>query len=457
MENQKAYQDTLDYLYSFVDFSMTRGLQMTPDKFELGRMVKLMELLGNPHKTYPILHIAGTKGKGSVSALCASVLRSAGYRTGLYTSPHLHDYSERIQVDGQPIPHEILVSLVEKIKPFVASVPKLTTFEITTALAFMYFAECNVTVAVIEVGLGGRLDATNIVTPVVSVITSISYDHIQVLGNTLREIATEKAGIIKPGIPVVVAPQLDESDLAIFEITQQRGSQRISVGEDFHFQQISRSLQDGQKLLVWKTGEQPEELMIPLLGEHQIQNAATAYAALRVFRDKDYPVSDQAIQNGFQNVRWPGRFEILQNDPYLVVDSAHNRDSARKLRNTLDEYFPDFQVILIFGASEDKDITGMMDELLPRVKTVIATRSFHPRAIEPQKLVELAAQFGKPINCVEKVELGLTEAMKTAKFEMQQNQGIKVIVLATGSIFIAAAVREEFLKQNGQDPLKSFS
>src|SRR5512139_562549 len=203
---ETQYNKALDYLYSFVDYSLKHSSDLAKAEFNLDRMFALMDALGNPQAKYPILHVAGTKGKGSVSALCASALQAAGYRVGLYTSPHLHEYTERIQVAGQPISFEQLVELVEEIKPAVSRIPKLTTFEITTALGFLAFAKQDVNAAVIEVGLGGRLDATNVVMPKVSVITSLSYDHMAVLGDTLAKIAGEKAGIIKPGIPVVSSP-----------------------------------------------------------------------------------------------------------------------------------------------------------------------------------------------------------------------------------------------------------
>ena len=211
MDSDQIYQDTLDYLYSFIDYSLQKTFRYSPEKFDLGRMRDFMAALGNPQNGYKILHVAGTKGKGSVSALCASALKESGARVGMYTSPHLQDYAERIQVDGNPIPHHDLVTLVEEIKPYISASPEITTFEITTALAFLYFARCKVSAAVMEVGLGGRLDATNVCTPEVTVITSISYDHTDLLGETLAEIAGEKGGIIKPNVPVVISPQEEEA------------------------------------------------------------------------------------------------------------------------------------------------------------------------------------------------------------------------------------------------------
>jgi dihydrofolate synthase/folylpolyglutamate synthase len=366
------------------------------------------------------------------------------------------DYAERIQINGQPIPHIELTSLVEEIKPILEGISQITTFEITTGLAFLYFARQEVDAAVIEVGLGGRLDATNVTLPAVSVITSLSYDHTQFLGETLAEIAGEKAGIIKPGVPVVLAPQKDEALHVIERVAGERGAPLIQVGRDYLFVEQSHSLLAGQTLLVWPTSDQPRvdafistgkrngwspvELNIPLLGYHQIENAATAYAALQAFSARALPVSEVAIRQGFAQVVWPGRFEIIQRDPPIVLDCAHNRDSALKLRLALDDYFPGMPVVMIFGASEDKDIEGMFAELLPRVGQVIATRSIHPRAIEPHKLVELAHHFGRPAMGIDKIEDAVDAAIQAAAGE--------ALVLATGSIFVAAAVRDTWYNRN---------
>src|SRR6185436_7251761 len=225
---ETQYNQALDYLYSFVDYSLKHISELARAEFNLDRMFALMEELGNPQEKYPIIHVAGTKGKGSVAALCASALKAAGYQTGLYTSPHLWDYTERIQINGQPISRQQLIELVEEVKPAIAKIPKLTTFEITTAFGLLAFAKNNVRAAVIEVGLGGRLDATNIVMPKVSVITSLSYDHMAVLGDTLAKIAGEKAGIIKDGLSVVSAPQKEEA-LEVLESVAKRNNSTITL------------------------------------------------------------------------------------------------------------------------------------------------------------------------------------------------------------------------------------
>ncbi len=449
MYDDEAYQKTLDYLYSFVDYSLQKNFRNAPEKFNLERMRVFMQTLGNPHSKYPVIHVAGTKGKGSVTALCASALQAAGYRVGFYISPHLTDYNERIQINRTPIPHTELVSLVEEVKPVIESIPELTTFEITTGLAFLYFARKEVNAAVIEVGLGGRLDATNVVSPLVSVITSLSYDHMHLLGNTLAEIAAEKAGIIKPGAPVVLSPQKEEASQVVARIAAERGSRLVQMGQDFRYTPHSHSL-DGQTLLAWRKDEQdkmnayletgrardwsPACLEIPLLGYHQVENAATAYAALCTAREQGLKLSDADICQGFKEVEWPGRFEILRRDPPLVIDSAHNRDSALKLRMALVDYFPGYPVVLVIGASEDKDLFGMFAELAPNVRQVIATQAVHPRATDPQLLVDLAHQFGRPAMAVPTVAQALDEALRQAKDE--------AVVLVAGSIFLAAAARD---------------
>jgi dihydrofolate synthase/folylpolyglutamate synthase len=436
MNNEPEYQATLDYLYRFVDYSLVRNLRYTPEKFDLTRMFTFMRRLGNPENCYPAIHVAGTKGKGSVSALCASALQAGGYRVGLYTSPHLSDYAERIQVDGQPISHADLVRLVAESKDRIEAVPELTTFEITTALAFLYFQQQGVNAAVIEVGLGGRLDPTNVITPNLAVITSISYDHEQILGHTLEAIAGEKAGIIKPGVPVVVAPQSEPARQTITQIARQRGAPCVQVGRDFAFAAGPHSL-DGQRFTIWSTadhGSGPVSLDIPLLGYHQVENAATAYTALHVANNLGLPLSQAALRQGFQSVHWPGRFEILQRQPPVIVDAAHNRDSMQKLRRTLDEYFPGLPVVLVFGASEDKDILGMLTELLPRVSQVVLTRSFHPRAADPAQLEQLARPFDRPTHIAASIE----EALSTA----QALAGDEAAILVTGSLFIAAGGRD---------------
>ena len=451
---ETRYNQALDYLYSYVDYSLKHISELARAEFNLDRMFALMEELGHPQEKYPIIHVAGTKGKGSVAALCASALEAAGYKTGLYTSPHLWDYVERIQIDGEPISHEQLVELVEEVKPAVARIPKLTTFEITTAIGFLAFAKNDVNAAVVEVGLGGRLDATNVLMPKVSVITSLSYDHMAVLGNTLAEIAGEKAGIIKQGIPVVSAPQTEDALQVLQRVAKQKNSLFILVGEDVKFERLTSSL-DGQsfRLSFLRPGSHTYpggqafhfplsaeshlvDLAIPLLGAHQIENAVVAYTALKT---SGIPISNEAIRDGFAQVKWPARFEILRREPPVVIDSAHNRDSARRLHETLDEYFPKIPVIFIFCALEDKDIMGILEELKPRLEYVVTTRADHPRAPNAEWIADQVKKLGIPVEALIPVAAALERALELA--------GTQKLVLAAGSVAFAGEVSATWQKR----------
>ena len=434
-DSEARYNKALDYLYSFVDYSLKHSSELARAEFNLDRMFALMDALGSPQEKYPIIHVAGTKGKGSVSALCASGLMAAGYRVGLYTSPHLLDYVERIQVDGEPITHEQMIELVEDVKPAVARIPKLTTFEITTALGFLAFAKQNVSAAVVEVGLGGRLDATNVITPKVSVITSLSYDHMAVLGDTLAKIAGEKAGIIKPGVPVVSAPQDNEALEVLERVAKERSCPFILVGRDVQFERLTSSL-DGQSLRITDLRASTLKIQLPLLGEHQIQNAATAYAALKT---SGLEISDQAIREGFSQVKWHARFEVVRRDPPVIFDSAHNQDSFEKLRQALDEYFPGRQVYLIFGASEDKNIPGMFQEMKGKIRKLIVTRADHPRALQPEDIIRLADQAGLEAEATTPVETAFRRALENSEKDGS-------IVLSAGSMFVTAEVMKAWNK-----------
>jgi dihydrofolate synthase/folylpolyglutamate synthase len=370
--------------------------------------------------------------------MMAAVLTTAGYRTGLYTSPHLQDYTERIQIDGQPIAHSRLVELVEEIKPAVAKIPALTTFEITTALGLLHFARQNVNAAVIEVGLGGRLDATNVVIPRVAVITSLSYDHMAVLGNTLTLIAGEKAGIIKPGIPVVSSPQRDEALAVLEKVSVEQNAALTLVGRDVTFEPLEHSLNGQSFSLVdrqLKTAN-PVILRIPLLGTHQMANAATAYAALRA---SGLNLSEESMQRGFASVRWPCRFDIVRREPPIVLDSAHNIDSARRLRETLDDYFPGRPIVWVFSILEDKDAQGMLVELKPRITQVIATQTDHPRVLEAQKIIDLVQPTGIPVEVVRPASAALERAIELA--------GARGVVLVAGSVAFAGEMKTAWEKR----------
>jgi len=429
---QDRYQAALDYLYRYVDFSLSHQDDLSIEDFTLESMRSLVKALGSPDKAYPTIHVAGTKGKGSVCVLVATSLQAQGYKVGMYTSPHLKNFEERIQVNGESISVSELVDLVDEIKPYVESISNLTTFHITTALAFWYFAKQEVDIAVIEVGLGGRLDSTNVITPIISVITSLYLEHTHILGDTIEEIAAEKAGIIKPGVPVVVAPQVDSAREVITQIAAEKEAQLTQLGVDYHYQRGESSL-DGQNFSVRNNGNFHEDLHIGLLGPHQIDNAAVAYVTLQIVRELGYEISEEAIAAGFSRTEWPGRFEVLRRDPPVVIDSAHTPGAMIKLQETLDELFPGQPVWLVFGVSDDKDVEGMLLELKSSVRTIYCARSTHPRALDPAILVEKARVLGVPVQVIDNIGDALETAMQKA--------GDDAVVLVTGSIFVAATGR----------------
>jgi len=441
MKNQNdAYQTSLDYLYSFVDYSLTRQLRYSPEKFDLNRVREFMSLMGDPHLKYPTIHIAGTKGKGSICAMIATILSQRGLRVGLYTSPHLQEFTERIRINNREISKDEFVEIVERLKPYIKQVRNISTFEITTALAFQYFFENSVDIAVVEVGLGGRLDATNVVNPLVSVISTISKDHEKILGNTLEKIAVEKAGIIKENTPVVISKQKPRIKNIFNEIALKRNAPFYSVEDLLRYRFIHQDLK-GQDFIILENDNKQLDVNLPLLGPHQLQNALAAYLAIKLISSKKgFEISPQNIQKGFQNVTWPGRFEILSENPLLVVDSAHNPDSIKMLVKTIRSLFLGKKVIMVFGASEDKDIKGMLKVLLPETDIFISSQSTHPRAMNSTTILGMVKKIGRDGFAVSSVE----QAIKMAIDNYDSNS----VILVTGSIFIVAAVREIWLKRN---------
>ena len=440
---ETQYQDSLDFIYSFVDFSMKRHVDDAHRFFKLDRMNQLMALMDKPQQRYPCVHVAGTKGKGSTASFIAQALIAAGYKVGLYTSPHLVEETERIRINGEDISKADFVSLTEKLRLLSAQVNEVTTFELFTAMAMQYFADKQVDIAVFEVGLGGRLDATNVITPLVSVITSISYDHVAVLGNTLTEIAFEKGGIIKPGVPVVIAPQKDEPLKELLRIAEERQAPAVLIQQDYSFEELTHTLQSQtfrlqnlQKPVAFKRkslASKPIDLELSLLGFHQVQNAATAFAALEILGQKGFKLSLKSIREGFKHVVWPTRFEVVRQNPPIVLDSAHNGDSMEKLVASLDAYFPGLSFVLVFGCSADKQLNSMLEAILPRVESVIATQSLHPRAKDAHELAAVILEKGKTAEAYNPAELAMARALELA--------GTRKGILVTGSIFIASAGR----------------
>lgn len=446
------------YLESFINYEKIGMPAANTASYNIERVGFLLERLDNPQRKYRSIVIAGTKGKGSTAALCEAVLGAAGYRVALYTQPHLHTYRERMQINRQLISEEVLAELITRLRPAIdqtlteaAHFGALTFYEVGTAAALLYFAEQQVDIAVLEIGLGGRLDAVNVVEPLVSVITSISLDHMAVLGDTLAKIAAEKAGIIKPGVPVVSAPQVPEA-LNVIEAKCQEKNAPLHLVEAAQWLPPPEGLSEQHRRRLFqrfKLPGLPEVFELPLLGDHQLINAAVAAKALEIQaqNERGLPVSPAQLAQGFRQVEWTGRLEVLEdkpNAPLLVVDGAHNAESARRLGHALNRMnFYYRRVVFIVGTSGDKDVEGIFRELryaylLPAA--FILTRSHNPRALSPADLkrrgfgTELPNEKDPPVIVAESV----AEAVATARRLADPLD----LICATGSLFVVAEVQE---------------
>jgi dihydrofolate synthase/folylpolyglutamate synthase len=414
------------YLNSFNNFE-SQLHKLRSEDFNLNRIWRFLDLAGDPAKGLKIIHVAGTKGKGSTCAFLARVLQEAGYKVGLYTSPHLHRVNERIRVLGPEnisskdpysgsISDEDLARVLTALRPFAAAIKNegnvITYFEILTAVAVCHFARSKVDFAVLETGLGGRLDATNAVGSLMAVITPVSLDHIRILGSTIKQIAFEKAGIIKSSHQkVVIAPQEKEAMDVILDRCREFGIEPVQVRP-----------------------EKYEGLKTGLKGRHQTQNAAAALEAVAILRTMGYKISDEAAGRGLKNVLWPGRFELLRKDPDVVLDCAHNEASAQALARTLTEEYPSRRVTLVLGVSVDKDIAAICRSLKDCAAQIILTRAGHPRAhiFTPD---ECRGYFGgKPFEIMESLEQALERAL--------QSSGARDVIVVTGSIFVVAEAVE---------------
>jgi dihydrofolate synthase/folylpolyglutamate synthase len=419
----RTYLEALDYLNQFINYERAQPQRYAPETLSLDRVNHLLDRLGRPDQAYRAIHIAGTKGKGSTAAMIESSLRAAGYRTGFYTSPHLHTFRERMRVNNEFIARDQFAQLVDEIEPHVAAVEGLTWFEIVTAIAFLFFARSHIDVAVLEVGLGGRFDATNVVTPIVSVITSLSMDHMNLLGNSIEQIAFEKAGIIKRHVPAVSAPQVPEALDVIRRVARMRGAELSVVLEP-----PPQPSPDSQG----------REWALPLLGAHQLINASVAVTVLHIAHQHGLAISEEAIQRGLATVQWPGRLEVLNRDPLLVVDGAHNGDSAQKLAQALRDVFHVEKWTLIIGISADKDIPAILEALLPLAEKVIVTRATNQRAANIEALGAQVADRGYAPTLATSV----TDALDIALHD-------HLPIIITGSLFTVADAREAWFKRCG--------
>lgn len=439
-----TYEQALRVIFGRTDMERGDRPPYSERIWRLERVHELLHALGDPHFQYPAVHVAGTKGKGSTTAMIAAALRAAGLRTGMYTSPHLHTFRERIQVDGEPISESDVARLVAQMQPVLDARPEVTVFEIITALAMLYFAEKGVAWGVFEVGMGGRLDATNVLAPHVAVITSISLDHVAILGATVAHIAREKAGIIKPGVPVVSAPQQPEALAAIEAVATERGAPLILGGRDWCWEALPRS-GAGQRMRLWQSddtgGPAYACLDVPLLGDHQLENAANAVMALESLRAQGFDLPRGAIAAGIAQVQWSGRFEVLQREPALVVDGAHNIDSMQKLLRTVRAEFPGKGIAVVFGAGQGHLPADLLAALAGPVVRVHLARADHPKATEVSELAAAAAAAGLEATTSETVSQALELALATVR----ENE----MVLVTGSLFVVAEARRAWMRLNG--------
>jgi dihydrofolate synthase/folylpolyglutamate synthase len=408
-------------------------------RWDLRRMRSLLARLGDPHLGRKTIHVAGSKGKGSVAAMIESLLRAAGVSTGLYTSPHLHRFTERIAVAGEPISEDDFARLIGELAPRIESEDasgeygRVSTFEALTAVAFLAFRERGVEWQVLETGLGGRLDATNVFdAKEVCVLTPVSLEHTAVLGDTVPQIASEKAGIIKPGTTVVMAPQR-ESAADIFRATcAERGATLIEVALSCAMNRTGHD-DTGQDMTL-RTPQRTHKLRVPLLGRHQLENAATAVLALE---QTGIDIDEAAVMQGLASLRWPGRIEIVRRRPLVVADGAHNRDSARRLAQTLRDDLGRSTALFVVGCGRDKDIEALADELAPLATHLIATRSRSPRSMAPREIAQAFAERETPVSSEDSVSAAADAALAMA--------GPGDAIVVCGSLFVAAEAREHLL------------
>lgn len=426
-----TYEQALAYLASLGKFGMNFGL---------GRIEKLLALMGNPERRYKTVHVTGTNGKGSTTAMLAAILRAAGIRTGMYTSPHLSDYTERFVVGGDQISHAELAAAIAHTRGFVDAMvadgwEHPTEFEVLTAAAFHYFAVAGVEYAVIEVGLGGLLDSTNVITPVVSVITNVSLEHTDRCGDTIAAIAAHKAGIIKPGVPAVTAARGEALDVIRREAEAKEAPLAV-LGRDFYAESAGLDGWRQQVAFVSRRHGDLGRFAVSLLGRHQAENAAVAIMAALVLAEGEQRVFPAAVRDGLVAVRWPGRFEVVPGRPLVIIDGAHNPAGAAVLRATLDEVFPGRPVFFVLGILADKDIAGVTAALVRAADGVVAVKPLSDRAAEPAAV--LAGLAARRAEAAATVAEGVDRAREMA--------GPDGLVCVAGSLYLVGPARNYAIK-----------
>jgi len=429
-----TYTEALDYIYDLTKYGIKLGLK---------NINYLLYLLGEPHKKLKIIHVAGTNGKGSTCSLISSILQSDGYRVGLYTSPHLIDFTERIKINHKPIDRKKVSELLERIKPYiekVANTPSYghpTFFEVITSMAFLYFFEEQIDFLVLEVGLGGRLDATNVCEPLISVITHIDYDHMDKLGNSLEEIAREKGGIIKPKGIVISSKQYEEAYKEIKKIADEKNSLVYCTGREVSYEIVKSDI-NGVIFDLKGIYNNYKNLYTPLLGRHQADNATTAITATEALKIRGVNISEKAIRVGLEKAKWTGRLEIIQNNPTLILDGAHNPSGIKIVRQALKEIFSYQRLILVLASFADKDYKKMIQIIAPEADLIIATKTMSPRAAPPQVIAKEAAQYieQNKIIVIENIPQAINCALSNSKKDD--------LICITGSLYTVGEAKKYF-------------
>jgi len=433
----ETYEDALRYLFTSTDYEKMQRVRYNADTFSLDRMGRLLEALGSPESRFESIHIAGTKGKGSTAAILHALALECGLNAGLYISPHLVDIRERIRVGWEDISREDLRRLIEAARPHIdrmrAEGDAPTFFEIFTALAFRRFADVRVDLAIVETGLGGRLDATNVLKPQVSVITAISLDHTHQLGDSLAAIAAEKAGIVKRGVPVVCQPQPAEAVAVIEDTCRRVEAPLVRVGLDVTYAWATAE-RAGGRLSVRTPHAAYEDLFLPLMGEHQAVNAATAIAAAELAGPLGERLSPERVRSALAQIRWPGRMEYVPGRPDLLLDGAHNRASMERLFEAVSRHFAGRRIVVVFGCAADKNVDGMLTVLVGLGAPLVFTRTDNPRAASPADLRERFERLGG-----EEAEAipDARAALRTAG----EKAGPDGLVLVCGSLYLVGEVK----------------
>lgn len=428
------YNEAIDYIENTAKFGKNKGLERTN---------KILELLGNPHKDLKCIHIAGTNGKGSTTAMLTQILMESGYKVGMYTSPFIEEFEERIQINNNNIPKEKLCEVVEKVKIAVDKACELgydepTEFEIITAVMFVYFNEERVDYAVIEVGLGGRIDATNVINPLISIITSISYDHIKILGNTLEEIAYEKAGIIKEKTPVILYPVEEEAKLSIEKVAKEKQSPITYVKIENAVLKEKLYNVPYQEITV-NTSKNTYEIQLSLLGTHQLLNCSVVINAAEELQNIGVNIKKEHIIDGLKKVKWPGRLEMLKAKPMVVIDGAHNIDGITSLKSSINTYFKYNKLILIMGILSDKQVEEMVKVITSEASNIITVTPPSYRAENSSELVEIIKKYNSNCEAIEDYKEAYAKALSYANEDD--------LVLICGSLYMVGEMRKTIRNQ----------